>query len=63
MSAATTGDEPGPRRLPGRRWTVGYRTASINGSVMIGGLTAGEHEVALSGVADNCGVDARIHGQ
>ena len=54
VSAATTGDDLDPD---------GYQVAvdggtpqplSINGSVRIGGLTSGDHDVALSNVADNC---------
>ena len=54
VSAATTGEELDPD---------GYGVAvdggvsqplSINGSVRISGLTPGEHDVALLGVADNC---------
>ena len=56
VSVATTGEEPDPD---------GYQVAvdggvpeplSINGSVRIGGLTPGEHDVALLNVADNCAV-------
>ncbi|HEY7612561.1 MAG TPA: LpqB family beta-propeller domain-containing protein [Gemmatimonadales bacterium] len=54
VNAATTGEELDP---DGYRVAVdggNPRPLSINGSVRIGGLTPGEHDVALSEVADNC---------
>ena len=54
VSAATTGEE---LDLDGYRVAVDGgdpQPLSINGSVRISGLTPGEHDVALSDVADNC---------
>ena len=56
LSAATTGDDLDPDDYQVALDGGIPQPLSINGSVLIGGLTAGEHEVALSGVADNCGV-------
>jgi Tol biopolymer transport system component len=54
VSAATTGED---LDLDGYRVAVDGgdpQPVSINGSVRMGGLTSGEHDVALSDVADNC---------
>ena len=56
LSAATTGDDLDPDDYQVALDGGTPQPLSINGSVLIFGLTAGEHEVALSGVADNCGV-------
>jgi WD40 repeat protein len=56
VGATTTGED---LDLDGYQVAVDGGTSrplSINGSVLIGGLTAGEHEVSLSGVADNCDI-------
>jgi len=56
VGATTTGED---LDLDGYQVAVDGGTSrplSINGSVLIGGLTAGEHEVSLSGVADNCAI-------
>jgi len=57
VGAATTGDDVDP---DGYGVTIDGSTPqplSINGSVLISGLTPGDHEVGLSGVADNCAID------
>ena len=56
VSVATTGEE---FDLDGYRVAVddgNPQPLAINGSVRMGGLTSGEHDVALSDVADNCAV-------
>jgi len=56
---ATTGvdvDPDGYRVRVDGAWYVTYATP-VNGSITISGLAAGDHTVALEGVASNCAVD------
>jgi hypothetical protein len=56
VGASTTGEDLDP---DGYQVAVDGGTSqalSINGSVLIDGLTPGDHAVALSGVADNCAI-------
>lgn len=57
VGATTTGDDVDP---DGYDVTIDGGTPqplTINGSVLISGLTPGGHEIGLSGVADNCVID------
>ncbi|MBA3894635.1 MAG: PD40 domain-containing protein [Gemmatimonadales bacterium] len=54
VSAATTGEEPDPDGYGAAVDGGVPQPLPINGSVRIGGLTPGEHDVALLDVADNC---------
>ena len=54
VGAATTGEDLDPDGYQVAVDGGSSRPLSINGSVLIDGLTAGEHEVTLSGVAANC---------
>ena len=56
VGATTTGEDLDPDGYQVAVDGGTSRPLSINGSVLIGGLTAGEHEVALAGVADNCAI-------
>ena len=54
VSAATTGDDLDPDDYQVTLDGGTPQPLSINGSVLISGLTPGNHEVALSNIADNC---------